>query len=152
MAEVTVYKLDAAGKELLQYPAELVERGFNYVRLDAIFGREDMDLGFTLFLQGDRFIEYFYNDRWYNVFVIYGRDDGLLKGWYCNICRPAHLGQTEIRCEDLALDVWVDPNGNTQVLDENEFMALDLSPVERAQGWAAMQAIFDMADRGRLPM
>jgi hypothetical protein len=25
-------------------------------------------------------------------------------------------------------------------------------PVERAQGWAAMQAIFDMADRGSLPL
>ena len=69
-------------------------------------------------------------DRWYNIFEIRA-SDGALKGWYCNITRPAHIGPDEVKAEDLALDLWVAPGGDMQVLDEDEFAALSLSPVER---------------------
>ena len=58
-------------------------------RLEAFFDRDDMELGYTVFKRGDRFVETYYDDRWYNVFAVYDRDDGGLMGWYCNICRPA---------------------------------------------------------------
>jgi uncharacterized protein len=85
---VTVYKLDERGQEVWQYPARLVARG-PILWLEANFNREDMDLGFATFRRGDRFVEYFYTDRWYNVFAVYDRDGEGLKGWYCNVCRPA---------------------------------------------------------------
>ena len=97
-----------------------------------LFNRDDLDLGFAFFKRGDRFVETFYSDRWYNVFAVYDRDDQGLKGWYCNICRPAKLGATAVRCEDLALDMWVsDRKYQIQVLDEDEFASLDLNREER---------------------
>ena len=39
--------------------------------------------------RGDRFIETYYTDRWYNIFEIHAREDDRLKGWYCNIAKPA---------------------------------------------------------------
>ena len=55
-----VYKLDHTGREVWQYPARVLEQGPNHVRLEAFFNRDDVDLGYTLFKRGDRFIESHY--------------------------------------------------------------------------------------------
>lgn len=80
----------------------------------------------------------FYADRRYNAFEVHAAD-GRLKGWYCNITRPARIADTEVSAEDLALDLWVDPQRRVTVLDEEEFAALDLSPVERTAALAALR-------------
>ena len=99
-----------------------------------------MDLGFVVLEPGDRWTEYFYADRWYNIFEIHA-SDGRLKGWYCNVTRPASIGNGEVAAEDLALDLWVAPDGEPQVLDEDEFDALAISPAERE---AARQALAEL--------
>ncbi|GAB4153871.1 MAG: DUF402 domain-containing protein [Candidatus Promineifilaceae bacterium] len=146
-----VYKLNDKGQEVLQYPAKLLSRRSNSVRLEAFFSRQDMDLGFVWFKQRDRFIEYFYNDRWYNVFAVYDRDDALLKGWYCNICRPAQIMPEVVRWEDLALDLWVAANGETRVLDEDEFAILPLKAHERERCADALQHLQTLAQNKQLP-
>ena len=148
---LTVYKLDHAGREVWQYPARLLERGADFVRLEAFFNRDDMALGYTTFRRGDRFIETFYDDRWYNVFAVYDRDEGTHKGWYCNVSRPAAISATTVRCDDLALDVWVTPDGRTLVLDEEEFAALPISDDDRRQAHDALQTLLDEVNSGRLP-
>lgn len=151
MGSMTVYKLDDWGRVVWQYPAAVLERGATHIRLEAHFNRDDMDLGYAIFARGDRFIETFYSDRWYNVFAIYGRDDGRLKGWYCNVCRPAEITATAVRCADLALDVWVAPDGATRVLDEEEFEASDLPAVDRQQAEEALGQLLRLALEGQLP-
>jgi uncharacterized protein len=151
MAQVTVYKLDEQGQEVWQYPARVLKRGQEFICLEAYFDRPDMDLGFTTFKQGDRFIEYFYSNRWYNLFAVYDRDDGCFKGWYANICRPAHIDATAVRCEDLALDLWITPQGQTMLLDEAEFELLPLTAHERGQSRAAVQHLMGLAEQRRLP-
>jgi hypothetical protein len=143
-----VYKLNEHGRIVWQYPAEVLERGTNFVRLEAFFNRDDADFGFATFKRGDRFVEYFYSDRWYNIFAVYDRDDGALKGWYCNICRPAVIGETAVHCEDLALDLWVTPTGQTTLLDEDEFAALDLPESERNAAQSALQTLQFLAHNG----
>jgi hypothetical protein len=147
----TVYKLDHEGHEVWRYPARVLERGPSWLRLEALFNRDDMDLGYVVFKRGDRFIETFYSDRWYNVFAVYDRDDGALKGWYGNVCRPAAIGDAAVRCEDLALDVWVTPEGEVMLLDEEEFATLLLSTEERDQAGAAVQTLRRRAIDGDLP-
>ena len=147
----TVYKLDHAGREVWQYPARVLERGGDFVRLEAFFNRADMELGYTVFKRGDRFIETFYDDRWYNVFAVYDRDDYTLKGWYCNVSRPAQITATAVRCDDLALDLWAAPDATPLVLDEEEFAALPLTDDDRAQALAALQTLLAEAQSGRLP-
>ena len=149
--EITVYKLDHNGREVWQYPATELERGPHFIRLEASFNRHDMDLGYVVFKRGDRFIETFYSDRWYNVFAIYDRDDNRLKGWYCNICRPAEISDTTVRCDDLALDVWIDPSGAHTLLDEDEFNAIGLPAAERAKALEAISQLIPLGSSNRLP-
>jgi SAM-dependent methyltransferase len=48
--------------------------------------------------------------------------DGTLKGWYCDITRPATLSGGELVVEDLDLDLWRSADGTTVLrLDEDEF-------------------------------
>lgn len=151
MSELTVYKLDENGNQVWQYPAIELERNSHCIRLEAFFNRDDLDLGFAVFTRGDRFVEYFYSDRWYNIFAVHEGDSDRLKGWYCNVCRPATLDQSAVYCEDLALDVWVEPDGKPLVLDEDEFAMLAISAEDRANGLQALGELLLLASRGVLP-
>ncbi len=50
----------------------------------------------------------------------------MLKGWYCNVGKPAVIEDGILSYVDLALDLWVSPDGKQTVLDEDEFKALEL--------------------------
>ncbi len=143
---VTVHKLDVDGAEKIAYAGRVLERGPNHVVLEARFGRGTMELGYTTFRQGDRFVEWFYADRWYNVFAIHEVADDSFKGWYCNITRPAEIGAADVRAVDLALDLFVAPNGTQTILDEDEFHQLVLSPEDTANARAALAELQRLAE------
>ena len=65
--------------------------------------------------------------------MIYGRDDGKIKGWYCNVGMPAVIEDDIVSYVDLALDVWVSVDGKQTVLDEDEFEMLELTDELRAK-------------------
>ena len=147
-----VHKLNAIGQEVWTYLGEVKSKDESCLLLEAKFNRDDYDLGYTVFKRNDNFVEYFYSDRWYNVFAIYDRDDGNLKGWYCNVCRPSTWDERGLWCEDLELDVWI-PNGPGQplILDEDEFAALNLPEAERNSAAEALVEILQLAKEGKLP-
>lgn len=122
---ITIIKLDPTGAERTRYKGAVLERLAHGVVIEAMWTRPDYDLGYTCFQTGDRFVEYFYSDRWFNVFAVAGRD-GVEKGWYCNIAEPAHISSDVLTQVDLYLDVWVNPRGEVLVLDEDEFEAATL--------------------------
>ncbi len=122
MRVIQVHKLDAQGATVLVYETELAERLPNGVRLNALWTRPTTDLGYVIFETGDHFTEWYYTDRWYNIFEI-ASPDGTLKGWYCNVAAPADIDDDHLFCRDLLLDLWVTPDGATSVLDEDEFAA-----------------------------
>ncbi len=138
---VTVHKLDAAGVETWRYAGEVLQTTPTSITLVATFNREDRSLGGIDLQRGDRFVETFYGDRWYNVFRIHDGRDGRLKGWYCNITRPAQIEAGHVYADDLALDLVVLPDAETQILDEDEFEALQLTPEERA---TALEAVAEL--------
>jgi hypothetical protein len=155
---VTIVKCDAHGVEGFRYDGEIIERTPTMVYLRAIFTRPDADRGYMVYRRGDVFYEWFYTDRWYNVFKIFDVDDGRLKGWYCNITRPATFhdedGQLVVRADDLELDIFVFPPDLKRpplTLDAPEFEALTLSEDERRAALAAAAAIQDLAARGVPP-
>ena len=148
--EVVVHKLKPDGGVALEYRGRVLRRTAEAVVLEAIFGRGHMELGYVTLDTGDRFVEYFYTNRWYNIFVIYAGDSGALKGWYCNITRPAVFeaatGQPlRVRAVDLALDYFVQPGGREFVLDEDEFAALNLGPEDTAAALAALAELRRLA-------
>ena len=136
---VTIRKLDHAGRQVIAYPGQVLWCDGHAIVLRTGWDRAPLDLGFVVLEPGDRWTEYFYADRWYNIFEIRASDR--LKGWYCNVTRPARIGADEVVAEDLALDLWVAPDGETRVLDEDEFAALPLTPAERE---AARKALAEL--------
>src|SRR5579864_5104981 len=105
---ITIIKLDPAGVEITRYTGTILERSAYEVVIEAAWTRPDCDLGYTRFETGDQFIEYYYTDRWFNVFAVASKE-GIKKGWYCNIAEPACISGDVITQVDLYLDVWVSP-------------------------------------------
>ena len=136
--DITVLKRDLNGEVTWQYKGREMERGANYILLEAFFDREDIPFVDVILKRGDRFVETFYTDRWYNVFEIYDRDNGYLKGWYCNIGYPAVLEKDAVSYIDLALDLWIATDGTQTVLGEDEFLALPLDVKTRTQALSAL--------------
>ncbi len=144
--DFTIRKLDLSGREVFSYRGTVLERPPTSVIVEAFFSRYDrLDLGYTVFERGDRFVEHFFADRWYNIFEVYAAKSQGLRGWYCNLTRPAIIRDHEVSAVDLALDVWVDPLGQAQVLDEAEFAALPLSADEARAVRAACAELLRLA-------
>jgi hypothetical protein len=143
--KIRAQKLGLDGKVLIEYEGDEIERGENFIVFEALFTRDDMPFQDVVFKKGDRFVEYYYTDRWYNIFEIYDRDDGKLKGWYCNIGKPAVIEGDVVSYVDLALDLWVAVDGKQTVLDEDEFsaFAVDVNLRSKAlEGLADLQQLF----------
>lgn len=118
--DVSVLKRNLDGEVTWQYDGRELKRKANSVVLEA-FNRDDLPFMDVILKRGDRFVETFFFDRWYNVFEIFDRDDGKFKGWYCNIGYPAVLEKDTVSYIDLALDLWVAADGTQTVLDEDGF-------------------------------
>jgi uncharacterized protein len=132
----TVLRCDASGIVLrAEFNVDLIERDF------------------ATFRRGDVFVEFYYFDRFYNVFQI-SAPDGTLKGWYANVGLPAELQPDtgELQYVDLALDVWTQPGGEFVVLDQDEFDALLAKHAELAEGAErGRDALLELVTAGRLP-
>jgi len=142
---ITVRKLNLRGEQTWSYSGVILERAANTVRLEARFSRETVDAGYTTFETGDRFVEQFFADRWYNIFEVHSVHDDRIKGWYCNVTQPAVIEDRVVAAIDLALDVWIAPDGSALVLDEDEFAALELSEADRQSALAALDELKSMA-------
>lgn len=148
---MTIIKQDAAGKEQYRYDVQVLERGDTWVCVRAPFNRERAQVDTVTLLRGDIFTEWFFNDRWYNIFRIEDRDTQQLKAWYCNLTRPAEISEEVVMAQDLALDVLVFPDGGTKLLDEDEYAALKLSAAEDAAVQAALRELFALIDSHQPP-
>ncbi len=138
---IRVLKLDLSGKVTWQYEGRVLATPPRAVVLEAFFNRPDLQFLDVVFRQNDRFVETFFTERWYNVFEIHDRDTDKLKGWYCNVCRPAVLGDGTVSYVDLALDLWVSPAWKQTMMDEDEFEALQLEAGERASALDALRQL-----------
>ena len=148
--QVIVRKLDHTGQQVFAYPGQVLRRKGPLIVLHTVWDREPLDAGFVVLERSDRWTEYFFTDRWYNIFEIRAGAGGI-KGWYCNIARPAHVTEDEVSAEDLALDLWVAGEGQMQVLDEDEFAELPLSPEERQMARRALAELQGMVERREPP-
>lgn len=130
--KIKVQKKSPEGEVKHEYEGVILQRDEHSIVLEALFDRADMPFMDVVFKKGDRFVEYYYSDRWYNIFVIHDRDDEQVKGWYCNIGLPAVFENGLVSYVDLALDLWVSVSGEQTVMDEDEFESLHLTEEWRA--------------------
>ena len=137
----TVIKRDHQGGFVWQYEGEVVDSGADFVCIQARFNRDKADIGVMVFMRDDLMTEWFYADRWYNVFKVQDDSGERLKGYYCNITRPAEITEATIAADDLALDVFVNPEGDITLLDEDEFAKLPLSDADRQAALESVEEI-----------
>lgn len=144
-----VAKLDIvllkAGRTKIRYPARLLSDDGTRIAVRAAWAGEGVrDFGFVRFEPGDIFTEYYWRDRWYAVKEV--RDArGALKGWYCDITRPATRSGGELVVEDLDLDLWRSADGTTVLrLDEDEFTESGLADSDPEAAAAAVAALDEL--------
>ncbi|WP_405654784.1 DUF402 domain-containing protein [Streptomyces sp. RK9] len=137
--------LRKAGRTKIRYPARLLSDDGTRVTVRAPWaGAGVRDFGFVRFEPGDVFVEHFWRDRWYAVKEVYAAD-GTLKGWYCDVTRPAVRDGAVLTVEDLDLDLWCSADGTTILrLDEDEFAASPLPETDPPAAAAALAALDDL--------
>ncbi|MBZ0308550.1 MAG: DUF402 domain-containing protein [Anaerolineae bacterium] len=151
MDDMIVYKFNEQGKHIWHYTGRVLFRDVLTIQLEAFFNRKDYTTPYHTFREGDRMVEWFYSQRWYNIFQMHDVDDDHLKGWYCNITRPARFEDYQIYTEDLALDVFIYPDGHSMVLDEEEFASLEIDNETRHSALQGLQELITLVE-GRLDM
>ncbi|MFF3327152.1 DUF402 domain-containing protein [Streptomyces sp. NPDC002889] len=134
-----------AGTIKIRYPAELLaDDGTHLVVRAPWAGEGARDFGFVRFEPGDVFTEHYWRDRWYAVKEV-RTGEGVLKGWYCDITRPAVLDAGALSVEDLDLDLWVAADGEEILrLDEDEFAESGLAESDPVAAEEAERALDDL--------
>jgi protein associated with RNAse G/E len=98
---------------------------------------------------------HFWTDRWYNVMRCDRPKAGGLEYWYCNVTTPAQYDGEAVRYVDLDLDVRVFASGETEVLDEDEFLEhsdrMGYPPDVIDQARRAVDELFSLIQRGAFP-
>ncbi|MFI0089121.1 DUF402 domain-containing protein [Streptomyces bobili] len=133
------------GRTKIRYPAELLADDGTRIAVRAPWAGEGVrDFGFVRFEPGDVFTEYYWRDRWYSVKEVRAAS-GALKGWYCDITRPATLTGGELVVEDLDLDLWRSADGgDVRRLDEDEFAESGLAERDPEAAAAAVTALDEL--------
>lgn len=116
--EVRVSKFD--GAEHRRWPAVLTKHNGPLLVLDAVFNEEiEHDLLGTI-ASGTISTEYYWLDRWYNIFR-FGDRAGKFQNFYCNVGLPPAFDGHVLTYVDLDIDVLVKPDFSYQVLDLEDF-------------------------------
>ena len=141
MRTITIHLLKPGKDTTITYTGELLRHEPGHMLIHARWEHPTRDLGYVVFEPGDHFYEHYYTERWYNIFEVRSAA-GLLKGWYCNITRPAQIEADMITSEDLELDLFVAPDRVQMLrLDLDEFAARDFATSDPATYIAALAAL-----------
>jgi protein associated with RNAse G/E len=115
---VRVLKYD--GHEHRRWPARIARTEGPLLVLDAVFDEEiEHDLLGTI-ASGTISTEYYWLDRWYNVFR-FSDANGKLRSFYCNVNQPPSFDGRVLTYIDLDIDVLVAPDLTHKILDVEDF-------------------------------
>ncbi|WP_194893454.1 DUF402 domain-containing protein [Catenulispora pinisilvae] len=160
-SKVTVRLLKAPRPDV-EYPAVVrSDDGEHLAVVAPWFGDEPRDMVlagevFARFEPGDLWTEHYWRSRWYSIKEV-RTAAGELKGWYCDVARPATAFPDapegpRLEVADLDLDLWLSAD-HTRILrlDEDEFEDSGLrerEPETAARAEAALDELAAMAHRG----
>jgi protein associated with RNAse G/E len=118
--QITVRVLKYDGTEYRRWNARLARREGSLLTLDAEFEYDVQHNLLGEIRRGTRTIEYYWLERWYNIFRFL-EDDGATRLYYCNVNTPPTLDGGVLTYVDLDIDVLVQPDLSYAVLDLDEF-------------------------------
>lgn len=117
---VRVLKYD--GSLHREWRAQVKEQTESLLILDAAFEEEVNHSRLGLIRRGTVSLEYYWLDRWYNVFRFL-EPDGSLRIFYCNVNMPPLFDGRVLTYVDLDVDLIVFPDLSYEILDLEEFEA-----------------------------
>jgi uncharacterized protein len=120
--EITVRACKYDGLEHRRWQARLRSRHSSLLVLDARFDREIRHALLGTILPGTISVEYYWLDRWYNVFRFH-EPTGELRSYYCNVNVPPLFDGQVLSYVDLDIDILVAPDLSYTIVDEDEFQA-----------------------------
>jgi protein associated with RNAse G/E len=115
---VSVLKYD--GREHRRWPARIAKRDGPLLVLDAVFDEEIQHDLLGPIASGTISTEYYWLDRWYNIFR-FSAPDRTLKSYYCNVNTPPLFDGRVLSYIDLDIDVLVAPDLTYRILDVDDF-------------------------------
>src|SRR3989441_6858405 len=120
--QVTVRVLKYDGADYRDWTARLSRHDGALLVLEAEFEYDVQHDLLGAIESGTRTVEYYWLDRWYNIFR-FMNDDDAIRLYYCNVNMPPSLKDNVLTYIDLDIDVLVQPDFSYQVLDLDEFEA-----------------------------
>jgi uncharacterized protein len=115
---VRTYKYD--GTEHRHWHAQLSLQQDSLIILDAKFEEEIQHPLLGIISPETTSIEYYWLDRWYNIFR-FVQPGGELRNYYCNINVPPVFQKNVLSYIDLDIDILVAPDFSYSILDQDEF-------------------------------
>ena len=151
---VTVQVLKYDGVEHRRWAATLLRQEGTLLILDAKFEAEVRhDLLGTIEL-GTLSLEYYWLDRWYNVFR-FSDPAGKLRNYYCNVNVPPLFDGAVLSYVDLDIDILVEADLSYRVLDLEEFdenaARYRYSDAVKANAHQAVSELIDLIKHRRFP-
>jgi protein associated with RNAse G/E len=111
-------KFDLAIRKTWQ--CDLIEQDNALIVLVGKFDRDVEHAGLGSILKGTISYEYFWPDRWYNIFRFL-EPNGSLRNYYCNVAMPPTFENGVLDYVDLDVDILVWPGGRYEVIDRDDF-------------------------------
>lgn len=103
---------------------------------------------------GTHSLEYYWLDRWYNVFR-FAQPGGELRNYYCNVNVPPTLSGDVLSYVDLDLDILVAPDFSYQILDQEDFeqhaLLYDYPTDVKTNAKRALDELIELIDRREFP-
>ena len=117
---ITVRACKYDGSEHRRWPATILRQQGSLLVLDGRFEEEIRHDLLGTIAAGTTSIEYYWLDRWYNIFRFI-EPSGKLRNYYCNVNVPPTFDGPVLSYVDLDTDVLIEPDFSYRVLDLEEF-------------------------------
>ena len=151
---ITVRVLKHDGAEYRRWNASLARQEGSLIVLDAAFEDDVQHDLLGNITRGTRTIEYYWLDRWYNIFRFLEKDS-TTKLFYCNVNMPPAISGGVLSYIDLDVDILVQPDFSYQVLDLDEFasnaMHYGYSEQVKRQTQSAIDELISMIETRQFP-
>jgi protein associated with RNAse G/E len=118
--QITVNSRKYDGKIRRTWSCELVEETEGFIVLVGEFDRDVRHPGLGSIRRGTISYEYFWLDRWFNIFRFH-EPDGSPRNFYCNVAMPPTFKNGVLDYVDLDIDVLVWPDRRYQIVDRDDF-------------------------------
>ena len=151
---ITVRACKFDGAEHRRWHARLLSCEDSLLILDARFEEEIRHELLGTLKCGTLSVEYYWLDRWYNVFRFH-EPTGELRNYYCNVNLPPTFDGRVLSYIDLDIDILVAPDLSYSILDEDEFREsaarFNYSSAVRKKAHAALDELVALIEARRFP-